>query len=155
HLRGQHAPDLCLVRVAISGEDHLYLAWLVLEDGHAAFLEHVEDGAACLGHSDGAARVAAHEKLFDRSLRGWVVREQRAEVIGDGQQALSVPAGNRDHGAAGEDEVGFGEQGEACAGEAWVDAEDQSVVSTRHVSIRFYTCAATRSRTSEGMSKLA
>ena len=70
HLRREHPGDLLLVRLAVAGEDDLDLRGLVLEDGYPAFLEHHQDGAARLRDADGARRVATHEELLERCLRG-------------------------------------------------------------------------------------
>src|SRR5260370_10230388 len=154
-LRRQHASDLLLVRLAVAGEDDLHLGRLVFEHGYAALLEHREDGAARLSNDDGARRVAAHEELLERRLARGILGEQSAEVTRDGEQASTIRPGTRDDCIRGKHGARPGEQGEAGAGEPRVDAEDQSVRVTRHLSIRFYTCAETRSRTLVGMSNSA
>src|SRR5258708_22815868 len=68
HLRREHARDLRLVGVPITGEDDFDLARLVLEDRNTALFQHREDRAARLGHGDRARGVASHEQLFQRRL---------------------------------------------------------------------------------------
>jgi hypothetical protein len=52
--------------------------------------------------------------------------EEGTQVIGDSEQSRAIPAGNCHDSAALKDEIWFGEQGEPCARQAWIDAEDQS-----------------------------
>src|SRR5713226_316295 len=135
-LRGQHASDLLLVRLAVAGEDDLHLRGLVFEHRYAALLEHGEDGAARLSDADGARRVAAHEELFERRLARGILGEQSAEVARDGEQARAIGPGIRDKGIRGEDGARPREQSKPGAGKAGVDAQYQSVRVTWHLSIR-------------------
>ena len=63
-----------------------------------------------------------------------MLREQSPQMVRDGEQTSPVAARDGHDGAAGENEIGFGEQRKPRAGEARVDAEDQSVALARHGS---------------------
>src|SRR5712671_5208730 len=154
-LRREHARDLGLVSVAVPGEDDFDLARLVLEDWNATLREHRQDRSPCLSHRYCAGRIATHEQLFQRGFRGRVFFEQLAQVLRDDEQSLPISPGPCDDGAAGQHQVRFRQQRKTCAREPRIDPEDQSVSGARHLSITFYTCAETRSKTLVGMSKLA
>src|SRR6266852_2652800 len=155
HLSGEHALDLGLVRLAVARQHDLHLGRLVLEHRYVALLEHGEDHAARLRHADRACRVAAHEQLFERCLRGMVLGDEGPQVVSDRHEARTFAAGNGRHRAARDHAVGLCEQRETGARKAWIDADYQPVRSAWHLSIRFYTCAETLSRTSAPMSKSA
>lgn len=131
-LRGEHARDLRFVCIAITGEDDFDLTRLVLEHGNADFFKHVEDRAAGLRDAHRAGGIAAHEKFLDRRLGRWMLRDEVAQMIRDREQASAVPARDGDHGAASHDGIRFSEKSETSSGQARVDAQDQSVIETRH-----------------------
>jgi len=87
-------------------------------------LKRISAGATRLRNPDRAGRVAAHEELFERRLRGRMVGEELAKMPGDGEQPCAVASGPGDEGAAGKDKAGAGEQSESRAGETGIDSEN-------------------------------
>src|SRR4029077_385364 len=145
-LRAQHASDLSLVRLAVSGDDDLHLRGLVLEDGYAALLEHRQDRAAGLSDADGARRVPAHEQFLQRRFARRVLSQEGTQVACDLEQPGAVGSGVGDDGAGRKDHARSGKQGKPGSGQPGIDAEDQrrkgglrSSLSETHLGILLAT----------------